>query len=96
MRNWRERSNAGAASSYAHVPWIKPAQKNFEDRQQLPEAEAKLAMFALAHEMLTGAGYMDVGLVTRIGVPLLRVIAMRFDPSLSTGPREHSRTISVG
>ncbi len=48
--------------SYAHVPWIKPAQKIFEDRAQLPGPEEKLAMFALAHEQLTGAGYVDVGL----------------------------------
>ncbi|MBK9990358.1 MAG: oxygen-independent coproporphyrinogen III oxidase [Verrucomicrobia bacterium] len=48
--------------SYAHVPWIKPAQRIFEDRGQLPTPEEKLAMFALAHERLTTAGYVDVGL----------------------------------
>lgn len=48
--------------SYAHVPWIKPAQKIFEDREQLPSAEEKLAMFAVAHEKLTAAGYIDIGL----------------------------------
>ncbi len=48
--------------SYAHVPWIKPAQKIFEDRDQLPGAEEKLAMFAVAHEKLTAAGYIDIGL----------------------------------
>jgi len=48
--------------SYAHVPWIKPAQKIFDDRGQLPDAEAKLAMFACAHEKLTDAGYVDIGL----------------------------------
>jgi len=48
--------------SYAHVPWIKPAQRIFEDRGQLPEAEEKLAMFALAHERLTAAGFVDIGL----------------------------------
>ncbi|MCX6953524.1 MAG: oxygen-independent coproporphyrinogen III oxidase [Verrucomicrobia bacterium] len=48
--------------SYAHVPWIKPAQKIFDDREQLPDAEQKLAMFAAAHVKLTGAGYIDVGL----------------------------------
>jgi oxygen-independent coproporphyrinogen-3 oxidase len=48
--------------SYAHVPWIKPAQKIFEDREQLPGAEEKLAMFAVAHEKLTTAGYIDIGL----------------------------------
>jgi oxygen-independent coproporphyrinogen III oxidase len=48
--------------SYAHVPWIKPAQKIFDDREQLPSAEEKLAMFAVAHEKLTEAGYIDIGL----------------------------------
>lgn len=48
--------------SYAHVPWIKPAQRIFDDRSQLPSAEEKLAMFALAHAKLTAAGYIDIGL----------------------------------
>lgn len=48
--------------SYAHVPWIKPAQKIFDEREQLPDAEQKLAMFAAAHALLTAAGYVDVGL----------------------------------
>jgi oxygen-independent coproporphyrinogen-3 oxidase len=47
---------------YAHVPWIKPAQKIFDDREQLPDAEARLGMFAVAHEILTSAGYIDIGL----------------------------------
>ena len=48
--------------SYAHVPWIKPAQRIFDDRQQLPGPEEKLAMFAIAHEKLTAAGFIDIGL----------------------------------
>ncbi len=48
--------------SYAHVPWMKPSQKIFEHRNQLPVPEGKLAMFALAHERLTEAGFLDVGL----------------------------------
>jgi oxygen-independent coproporphyrinogen-3 oxidase len=48
--------------SYAHVPWIKPAQKIFDNRDQLPGPEEKLAMFAVAHEKLTAAGYVDIGL----------------------------------
>jgi len=48
--------------SYAHVPWIKPAQRIFDDREQLPGAEEKLAMFAVAHDKLVPAGYVDVGL----------------------------------
>lgn len=48
--------------SYAHVPWIKPAQKIFDDRGNLPGPEDKLAMFATAHRLLTSAGYVDIGL----------------------------------
>ncbi len=48
--------------SYAHVPWIKPAQRIFDDREQLPGAGEKLAMFAIAHEKLSAAGYLDIGL----------------------------------
>ena len=48
--------------SYAHVPWLKPAQRIFEDRNQLPTSEEKLALFALARERLLDAGYVDIGL----------------------------------
>ncbi len=48
--------------SYAHVPWLKPAQKIFDKLGQLPDAERKLAMFATAHERLLRAGYVDIGL----------------------------------
>jgi oxygen-independent coproporphyrinogen-3 oxidase len=48
--------------SYAHVPWIKPAQRIFDDRAQLPSAEEKLSMFATAHAQLTAADYLDIGL----------------------------------
>lgn len=47
---------------YAHVPWMKPAQKIFDDRNQLPNAEERLALWALAHQRLTEAGYVDIGL----------------------------------
>jgi oxygen-independent coproporphyrinogen-3 oxidase len=48
--------------SYAHVPWIKPSQKIFDDRGQLPGPEEKLSMFEVAHHSLMGAGYVDIGL----------------------------------
>jgi oxygen-independent coproporphyrinogen-3 oxidase len=41
---------------------MKPAQRIFEQRAQLPEPEDKLAMFSLAHERVTAAVYLDVGL----------------------------------
>jgi oxygen-independent coproporphyrinogen-3 oxidase len=48
--------------SYAHVPWLRPAQRIFDDRGELPLPEEKLAMFALAHDKLSAAGYVDIGL----------------------------------
>lgn len=48
--------------SYAHVPWLKPSQRIFDQRGELPGAEEKLAMFAIAHSKLTAAGFIDIGL----------------------------------
>ncbi len=48
--------------SYAHVPWIKPAQRIFDQRGEMPDPEAKLAMFAVIREKLVEAGYVDIGL----------------------------------
>ncbi len=48
--------------SYAHVPWIKPAQRIFEKQGNLPSAEERLAMFAVAYEKVTEAGFVDIGL----------------------------------
>ncbi len=47
--------------SYAHVPWIKKAQKILEVRG-LPEANEKLAMFLAANKILTQNGYKPIGL----------------------------------
>jgi oxygen-independent coproporphyrinogen-3 oxidase len=51
-----------AVFSYAHVPWLKPAQKIFEQRDQLPGTEAKLAMLMAAVRKLTAAGYAHIGM----------------------------------
>jgi oxygen-independent coproporphyrinogen-3 oxidase len=48
--------------SYAHVPWLKPAQRIFDVRGELPPPEEKLAMAVVAHDKLTRAGYIDIGL----------------------------------
>lgn len=48
--------------SYAHVPWLKPAQKIFDDRNQLPSSEAKLEMMLTATRLLTAAGYVHIGM----------------------------------
>lgn len=47
--------------SYAHVPWIKKAQKILE-KKGLPEADEKLAMFETGYNILTEAGYKPIGL----------------------------------
>jgi oxygen-independent coproporphyrinogen-3 oxidase len=47
--------------SYAHVPWIKKAQKILEKRG-LPEADEKLKMFLAGYKILTENGYTAIGL----------------------------------
>lgn len=47
--------------SYAHVPWVKGAQKILEEKG-LPGVEEKLALFEMAWEMLTKAGYQTIGM----------------------------------
>jgi oxygen-independent coproporphyrinogen-3 oxidase len=51
-----------AVFSYAHVPWIKPAQKILEKQNALPSAETKLNLLKLVIEKLTGAGYVYIGM----------------------------------
>ncbi len=47
--------------SYAHVPWVRKAQKILEARG-LPSAEKKLAMFEAGYNLLTENGYRAIGL----------------------------------
>lgn len=51
-----------AVFSYAHVPWIKPAQRILERDNALPSAELKLQLFVLALRRLTEAGYAHIGM----------------------------------
>ncbi|MEM9227081.1 MAG: oxygen-independent coproporphyrinogen III oxidase [Verrucomicrobiota bacterium] len=50
-----------AVFNYAHVPWIKPAQKILE-RAGLPTPKTKLALLRLIVETLTAAGYVYIGM----------------------------------
>lgn len=50
-----------AVFGYAHVPWLKPAQKALE-QFEMPDAAARAELFALAVETLGAAGYEVVGL----------------------------------
>ena len=49
-----------AVYSYAHIPWIKPFQKSFEEK--LPDIETKLRLLQLAIEKITEAGYIYIGM----------------------------------
>lgn len=50
-----------ALYSYAHVPWVKKAQKTLE-RFELPSPHRKLEFFLKAREMFKDAGFRDVGM----------------------------------
>ncbi len=50
-----------ATFSYAHVPWVKAAQKILEKRG-LPTPDEKLKMFETGLNMLTEAGYVAIGM----------------------------------
>ncbi len=50
-----------AIFNYAHVPWMKPAQKLLE-RHGLPSAETKLELLRLCIERLTAEGYVYIGM----------------------------------
>ena len=52
-----------AVFSYAHVPWIKPAQKILEQQQHLPPGEVKLQLLKLVIEKLTADNrYVYIGM----------------------------------
>jgi len=47
--------------SYAHVPWVKKAQKILE-KQHIPEAEEKIEMLLASESLLTAHGYTAIGI----------------------------------
>lgn len=47
--------------SYAHVPWMKPAQRRFTEAD-LPAGQTKLDLYRLGKKMIQEAGYEDVGM----------------------------------
>lgn len=47
--------------SYAHVPWVKSAQKQLEEAG-LPTPEEKLEMFGIAYNKLLENGYISIGM----------------------------------
>ncbi|MFM2288811.1 MAG: hypothetical protein RL684_1954 [Pseudomonadota bacterium] len=57
----RLRPDRIALYGYAHVPWIKPGQRRFTEAD-LPEGEAKRALYERGRERLEAAGYREIGL----------------------------------
>ena len=51
-----------AVFSYAHVPWIKPAQKILDRSDMLPSPETKFQLLKLSVEKITAAGYVYIGM----------------------------------
>lgn len=47
--------------SYAHVPWTSKAQRLF-DEADLPDAETKIQLYLKGKQLLTEAGYADIGM----------------------------------
>lgn len=47
--------------SYAHVPWLKPGQRHYSEKD-LPKDEEKLQLYKLGKEMIMNAGYHDIGM----------------------------------
>jgi oxygen-independent coproporphyrinogen-3 oxidase len=47
--------------SYAHIPWIKPGQRNFTELD-LPDADKKMAIYETGRNTLELAGYQDIGM----------------------------------
>lgn len=47
--------------SYAHVPWTSKGQRLF-DEHDLPDVDTKMKLYQLGKEMLTAAGYVDIGM----------------------------------
>lgn len=50
-----------AVFGYAHVPWMRPHQRDLEG-YGLPDTAARLALFRLAHDTLLDAGYVYIGM----------------------------------
>jgi oxygen-independent coproporphyrinogen-3 oxidase len=46
---------------YAHVPWIKPSQRQYTEAD-LPDANLRRELFQIGRERLGGAGYVEIGI----------------------------------
>ncbi|QDW24666.1 oxygen-independent coproporphyrinogen III oxidase [Pedobacter sp. KBS0701] len=47
--------------SYAHVPWLKPGQRHYTEKD-IPAGDEKFALYQFGRKLLLEAGYKDVGM----------------------------------
>ena len=57
----RLRPDRIAYYSYAHVPWMRPGQRSYSDKD-LPDDLSKRALYNLGKSLLVRAGYTDIGM----------------------------------
>lgn len=86
--------------SYAHVPWIKPAQRIFDQRGQMPDAEAKLTLFGVIRGKLleTKGSSISVWTISPARLmrsPLLCAKARCTAISRATAPRPGPRSMGL-
>jgi len=47
--------------SYAHVPWMKPGQRHYAEKD-IPEGDEKFGLYKLGRDRLVSAGYREIGM----------------------------------
>ena len=47
--------------SYAHVPWMKPGQRHYHEKD-IPQGDEKFALYQMGRERLIEAGYQEIGM----------------------------------
>lgn len=82
-----------AIFNYAHVPWMKPAQKLLE-RHGLPSAETKMELLRLCIERLTAEGYVYIGM-DHFALPDDELVKAQRDQSLQRNFQGYSTRAGV-
>lgn len=47
--------------SYAHVPWLKPGQRHYSEKD-IPQGDEKFALYQMGRDRLLEAGYQEIGM----------------------------------
>ncbi|MFP4260374.1 MAG: oxygen-independent coproporphyrinogen III oxidase [Opitutales bacterium] len=82
-----------AVFNYAHVPWMRPAQKILE-KAGLPDARTKLELLKLCIERLTAAGYVYIGM-DHFALPDDELVAAQAQGTLQRNFQGYSTRVGV-